>query len=57
MDKKKVIEYATLRQDIDKDNNLIPNQYVLHANARNNLGNIILAATYTVKDGNDEIIF
>lgn len=46
MNKKKVSDYATLRQDIDSNNQLIPNQYILHANARNNLGNIVLAAQY-----------
>jgi hypothetical protein len=39
-----------LRQDIDNNNNLIPNQYILHANARNNLGKIVLEATYTVME-------
>ena len=38
--------YATLRQDIDDQGNVIPNKYVLHANAKNNLGKIILTAQY-----------
>ena len=46
MDKKKAADYATLRQDIDGNNEPIPNQYILHANARNNLGNVVLVATY-----------
>ena len=46
MDKKKSIDYATLRQDVDDKNKAIPNQYILHANARNNLGNVVLVATY-----------
>ena len=56
MEKKQSKEYVTLRQDMDDNNNPIPNQYRLHANARNNLGKIILAATYTVMNDQDEII-
>ena len=46
MVKKKSDDYITLRQDIDDQNNAIPNQYIVHANARNNLGNVVLVATY-----------
>ena len=56
MEKKQCKEYVTLRQDMDDNNNPIPNQYILHANARNNLGKIVLAATYTVMNDQDEII-
>ena len=45
-DKKKVTDYVSLRQDIDINGNPIPNKYVLHANAKNNLGTIVLAATH-----------
>ena len=46
MEKKKSIDYMSLRQDIDNNGNPIPNQYVLHANAKNNLGTVVLSATY-----------
>ena len=55
MDKKQCSDYVVLRQDMDDNNNLIPNQYILHANAHNNLGNIVLEATYTVME-NDQIL-
>ena len=55
MDKKKSKEYITLRQDVDNNGQPISNSYILHANARNNLGSIVLAATYTVMN-NDEIV-
>lgn len=44
--KKRKSDYATLREDVDDNNKPIANQYILHANARNNLGKIVLAATY-----------
>lgn len=50
MDKKQCSDYVVLRQDIDDHDNPISNQYILHANARNNLGNIVLEATYTVME-------
>ena len=50
MDKKQCSDYVILRQDMDDNNNPIPNQYILHANAHNNLGNIVLEATYTVME-------
>ena len=55
MDKKPKKDYASLRQDLDINGQAIPNKYVLHANAKNNLGTIVLAATHTIKE-NDEII-
>ena len=44
--KKPKASYATLRQDIDIYGNVVPNKYILHANAKNNLGNIVLVARY-----------
>lgn len=44
--KKPPSDYAELKQDIDDQNNTIPNQYILHANAQNKLGKIVLVATY-----------
>ena len=44
--KKKPLDYATLKQKIDDQNNPIPNSYILHANAQNNIGKLILVATY-----------
>ena len=41
--RKKPSDYATLRQDVDKDGNKI---FVLHANAKNKLGKLVLIATY-----------
>ena len=55
MDKKKSTEYVELRQEIDEYGNLKPNEYILRANARNNLGNIVLVATYTVKE-NEQVV-
>ena len=55
MDKKPQKDYATLRQDVNINGEPEPNKYVLHANAKNNLGTIVLAATHTIKE-NDEIV-
>ena len=55
MEKRKSTDYATLRPEIDNNNQPVFNQYILHANAHNNLGVIVLAATYTVKE-NEEIV-
>ena len=44
--KKPPSDYAELRQDIDDYGITIPNQYILHANAHNKLGNVVLVATY-----------
>ena len=41
--KKKPSDYATIRQDVDKEGNRI---FVLHANAQNKLGKLVLVATY-----------
>ena len=55
MDKKPQKDYATLRQEVNINGEPEPNKYVLHANAKNNLGTIVLAATHTIKE-NDEIV-
>ena len=44
--KKPPSDYADLKQDINDQNEKIPNQYILHANAQNKLGKIVLVATY-----------
>ena len=44
--KKPPSDYGTLRQDVDDNNQVIPNRYILHANAKNKLGTIVLVATY-----------
>ena len=44
--KKLPSDYGTLRQDIDDNNQPIPNKYILHANAKNKLGTLVLVATY-----------
>ena len=41
--KKKPSDYATIKQDVDKEGNRI---FVLHANAQNKLGKLVLVATY-----------
>jgi len=46
MDKRKSTDYVLIRQDVDNNNHPIPNSYILHANARNYLGNIVLVAKY-----------
>ena len=40
--KKKISDYATIRSEM-KDNQKV---FILHANAKNNLGTIVLKATY-----------
>ena len=37
---------ATIMPAYDENNNIIPYAYVVHANARNKLGKVILTATY-----------
>ena len=44
--KKPPSDYATIREKIDDNGNIIPNHYIVHANAHNKLGNIVLVATY-----------
>ena len=44
--KKPPSDYGTLRQDTDDNNQPIPNKYILHANAKNKLGTLVLVATY-----------
>lgn len=44
--KKKPSDYGTIQQDINENNELIPNKYIVHANARNKLGKLVLVATY-----------
>lgn len=49
--KKQIKDYCTFKQDIDDtQNELKPNQYILHANAKNNLGSIVLSAMYEGKE-------
>lgn len=43
-------DYAKLSQVLDDNNEPIPNKYVLHANAKNKLGKLVLVASY---DGNN----
>ena len=39
-------DYATLQQVLDENNVPIMNEYLLHANAKNKLGTLVLVATY-----------
>ena len=39
-------DYGVLTQKLDDNNQLVPNQYILHANAKNKLGTLVLVATY-----------
>ncbi len=43
----KTYDYATIKEDVDSNNNKI---YVLHANDKNKLGKVILIATYQGKE-------
>ena len=44
--KKPPSDYATIREKLDDNGNAIPNHYIVHANAHNKLGNVVLVATY-----------
>ena len=44
--KKKPSDYATLRPKLDDNGQIIPNAYILHANAQNKLGKLVLVASY-----------
>lgn len=44
--KKKPSDYAILQQKIDDTGAKVPNNYILHANAKNKLGKVVLVATY-----------
>ena len=44
--KKKPSDYATLKPKLDDQGNNVPNAYILHANAQNKLGKLVLVATY-----------
>jgi hypothetical protein len=39
-------DYATLTQALDDNGEKISNKYILHANAKNKLGSVVLIATY-----------
>ena len=44
--KKKPSDYATLRPKLNDNGQIIPNAYILHANAQNKLGKLVLVASY-----------
>jgi len=48
--KKPPSDYATLIQALDDNGKTIPNKYILHANAKNKLGSVVLIATYQGKE-------
>ena len=53
--KKKVIDYvASLVPALDDKGEIIPNKYIFHANAKNNLGSIVLAAFRSPKESPEE---
>ena len=39
-------EYATLQENLNDQQEIIPNSYILHANNKNKLGKVILTASY-----------
>lgn len=44
--KKPPSDYATLRQSLNDQGEVVPNSYILHANAKNKLGKVVLVASY-----------
>lgn len=53
--KKKVTDYvASLVPALDDKGEIIPNKYIFHANAKNNLGSIVLAAFRQPKESPEE---
>lgn len=44
--KKKPSDYATLKPKLDDNGQIVPNAYILHANAQNKLGKLVLVASY-----------
>lgn len=48
--KKPPSDYATLVPALDDNGEVISNKYILHANAKNKLGSVVLVATYQGKE-------